>query len=550
MMNKNQAEQKWLYGILIALAVMVYITGLFPATTVDSAKYATVSREIFHSGNWIHLKICGHPYLQKPPLLFWLGAIFFHLFGVSIVAFKIPTLLFTLLGIYSVYRFGKLIYDEKTGRIAAAIYGISEAMFLYNMDVHTDALLTANIIFGTWQIAEYLDKRKLVNYILGFIGIGLAMISKGFIGLVVPVIAIGGYLLMKKDFRTLFSPKWIGGILILALILFPVLKGLYDQFGIEGIKFYFWSNNIDRIRGEYSHFKHDYFFSLHTMAYIFLPWSLYTFSAFVNDARQWAQHHFKLKNPKVVYNYSVIVVLLLVVSISSQQSPHYLLPAIPFIAMVTARFINEISTTNQKIKTQKLLFIFRNLIVFLTWPVIFVTAFYFFPVHQPIIWATLLLLLVFQIFSLFQLKTRLQKLLVPLMISIISLTFVSNTVYMPSALKYHGPIQASLLYDKLAQPQTPLYTYDYGLYETCFYPKTASKMVESKEELIHLLNSQTPFWLITTQKGYETILQQNNHEITQKYIFPYKKLTNLSLRFMNPKTRNSTLKKIYLLKIK
>jgi 4-amino-4-deoxy-L-arabinose transferase-like glycosyltransferase len=549
-MNKNQAAQKWLYGILIALAVMVYITGLFPATTVDSAKYATLSREIYQSGNWLHLKICGHPYLQKPPLLFWLGAIFFHLFGVSIVAFKIPTLLFTFLGIYSVYRFGKLIYDEKTGRIAAVIYGISEAMFLYNMDVHTDALLTANIIFGTWQIAEYLDKRKLINYILGFMGIGLAMISKGFIGLVVPAISIGGYLLMKKDFRTIFSFRWIGGILILALILFPVLKGLYDQFGAEGIKFYFWSNNIDRIRGEYSDFQHDYFFSLHTLAYIFLPWSLYTFSAFVNDARQWAQNHFTLKNPKVVYNYAVIVVLLLVVSISSQQSPHYLLPAIPFIAMVTARFINEISTTNQKIKTQKLLFIFRNLIVFFTWPVIFVTVFYFFPVHQPIIWGILLLLLIFQIFSLFQLKTRLQKLLVPLMISIISLTFVSNTVYMPSALKYHGPIQASLLYDQLAQPQTPLYTYDYGLYETCFYPKRTSKMVESKEDLIHLLKNKTPFWLITTQKGLETILQQNSNEITQKYIFPYKKLTNLSLRFMNPKTRNRTLKKIYLLKIK
>ena len=543
-------SETWVYVILAILILVVYITGLFPETTVDSAKYAAVSREVLNSGDFIHLKIHGDPYLQKPPLLFWLGAIFFKIFGVSIIAFKLPTLLFTFLGIYATYRLGLLIYDKKTGAIAALIYGTSEALFLYNMDVHTDALLTSNIIFGTWQLAEYLDKRKPLNFVLGFVGIGLAMISKGLIGLAVPVIAIGGYLLIKKDFRTMFSIRWLAGLLILLLILYPTLKGLYDQFGMNGLKFYFWSNNIDRIRGEYSHFKHDYFFSLHTIAYIFLPWSLYAYTAFVKDGRQWFAQKFSVRNTKVAYSYSVVILLSSIVSISSQQSPHYLLPVIPFISIITAKCIYDVASKNLYPRTFKWMLIFRTIIVVLTWPVAIITMVYFFPTRNVLLWIPVLLLLFLQIYSYTKLKTKLQKLLIPPLISILLLAFVANTVYMPSAIKYHGPIQASYFYNKMATDKATLYTYDYGQYETYFYPKNVSKIVRDKKQLQDLLSKGSSFWLITTEKGYQQIKATNEKIITKQYIFPYKKLTNVSIKFLNPKTREEVLQNIYLLKIR
>ncbi len=540
----------WMYALLAILILVVYVTGLFPETTVDSAKYAAVSRSIFQSGDFIHLKIHGDPYLQKPPLLFWLGALFFKLFGVSIVAFKIPTLLFTFLGIYATYRLGWLIFDRKTGKIAALIYAASEALFLYNMDVHTDALLTANIIIGVWQLAEYLEKRKPVNFILGFIGIGLAMISKGLIGLFVPVVSIGGYLLVKKDFRTIFSVKWLAGLLILLLILFPYFKGLYDQFGLAGLKFYFWSNNIDRIRGEYSHFKHDYFFSFHTMAYIFLPWSLYAYTAFVKDARQWYAKKFSITNKKIAYAYSVVIVLMFLVSLSSQQSPHYLLPTIPFLSIITAKCINDVASKNRYPHTYRWMLIFRTLIVVLTWPVAIVTMVYFFPTKNLLLWIPVLLMFLLQVYSYTQLKTKLQKLIIPPLISILLLTFVSNTVYMPSAIKYHGPIQASYRYNKIAPDNSTLYTYDYGQYETYFYPKNVSKIIRNPKQLQNMLSNGSSFWLITTEKGYREIEGFNGKLITKRDIFPYKKLTNLSIKFLNPKTRQKTLQNIYLLKIR
>ena len=546
---KNTSKGKNILFLTLAISILaVYIIGLFPETTVDSAKYAAVSREIFETGDFIHLKIHGEPYLQKPPLLFWLGAIFFKIFGVSIVVFKLPNLLFTFLGIYSTYRLGSLIFDKRTGLIAAVMYSSSEALFLYNMDVHTDALLTSNIIFAIWQLAEYLDKRKAWNFILGFTGVGLAMISKGVIGLVVPVIAVAGYLIAKRDFRTMFSVRWLAGMPLLFIILYPTFRGLYDQFGIEGLKFYFWSNIIDRIRGEYTTGGPDYFFSLHTFAYIYVPWSLYTYTAFVKDFRMWRENRFRITNAKTVYCYSVIIVLALIVTVSSQQSPHYILPLIPLSSIITARLITDVSFSDLHPKTYKWMLVFRNILIALMWPMALVMVVYFFPAGSLLIWMPILFLLLLLVYSFLRLKTRIQKLIIPLLITILAVSFVSNANYMPSALKYHGPIQASYLYNRIADDSSILYTYDYGMYETYFYPKNISGIVY-KEELGNIL-SKGSCWFITTESGFNDIKSIDQEIITEQYLFPYKKLTNLSLKFLNPKTRESSLQKIYLLKIR
>ena len=61
--------------IVAMIAIWAYIGGLNIDVTRDAGKYATVSKEILHNGNFINLTVHGDPYDQKPPLLFWLGTI-------------------------------------------------------------------------------------------------------------------------------------------------------------------------------------------------------------------------------------------------------------------------------------------------------------------------------------------------------------------------------------------------------------------------------------------------------------------------------------------
>jgi 4-amino-4-deoxy-L-arabinose transferase-like glycosyltransferase len=547
-MEQDKKTEYIIYGILIAFTLVVYITGLFPGGIVDSAKYAAISRHILESGDLIHLKIHGEPYMHKPPLLFWMSAASYSILGLSMFAFKLPNLLYSFLGIYSVYRLGKLIYGKNTGIIAAVMYSVSEAVILMQADVHTDLLLTTNIIFGVWQLAEYLENKKIWNYLLGFTGVGLAMISKGALGLAIPVFAIGGYLMFRKDFKTLFSVKWLAGIPVLLIIIYPALKGVYDQFGIEGLKFYFWSNNIDRIKGDYSQGRHDYFFVIHTLIYFFLPWSLYSFAAFVKDFRVWKNSGYKFENKKDALNYSGIIFLAVIISVSSQQAPHYLLPFIPFLSILTARFINELAITDDYPLTYKWVLYLRTFIVIILSVISLVLITYFFPTSNLLIWIPVLFLFILLIYSYRFLKSKIQKLILPLVISMLITGFVTNTVYMPEIPIYHGYVQASLLFNKLASDDAKLFTYDYYLqYETYFYPKTVSGIVYPNE--LKKVLSDGSCWFITSEKGYREIEAVKKSSLTEIHEFPHKRVTNITLDFLNPATRDKKVSKVYLLQI-
>jgi len=57
---------------------------------VDPAQYAEVGRRAFESGDWIHLKDNFGPFLNKPPLTFWLMCGAFKLFGLTSFAVRFP----------------------------------------------------------------------------------------------------------------------------------------------------------------------------------------------------------------------------------------------------------------------------------------------------------------------------------------------------------------------------------------------------------------------------------------------------------------------------
>lgn len=541
-------KNKFLYILLIILCVFVYITGLFPDVGIDSGKYAAVSRHMYESGDLIHLKIHDEPYMQKPLLFFWLSSLSFSVFGLSMFAFKLPSLLFSFLGVYSTFRLAKLFYGKSVGIISAIVYATSQMLFLYSNDLHTDALLTANIIFGTWQLASYIKNNKYINLILGFTGIGLAMITKGPIGLAVPAFAIGGHLIIKKEWKKIFSFDWLLAVPILAIILYPTLKGIYDQFGPEGIRFYFLTNNIGRITGKYSGTSTDYFFYFHTIIYIFLPWSLYVFIAFFVNAGN-LKHKNKRHVKRTEYmTYSAIIIYVFILSISRQKAPHYLFPLIPFLSIITADLINKVAKIDSMKRIYNLMKVFRTTIIILVWSLILTVLFYVFPTTRLFIWIPLIIIFLLLIFSFSPRFTKKEVLIIPLVITSIGINFVINAHFMPSAFKYNGAIQASRSFNELAAENDMLYTYEYNLFETYYYPKNVSVRIYNTDELKQAL-SGSDVWFITTQEGYEEIVEIAGNRIAYESSFLSRKISELNFNFFNPSLREKDMKNLYLLKI-
>ena len=105
---------------------------------IDAMQYASMSREILRSGNFLHFFDNGQPYLDKPPLIFWITALFFNLLGPSDFVYRLPSLLFTIILAYSTYKFSRLFYAKIVSQIAAILLISSQAIFVMNADVRTD----------------------------------------------------------------------------------------------------------------------------------------------------------------------------------------------------------------------------------------------------------------------------------------------------------------------------------------------------------------------------------------------------------------------------
>jgi 4-amino-4-deoxy-L-arabinose transferase-like glycosyltransferase len=101
-------------NIYFGFIALVCIIGLgIDMMDIDAAQYASISREMMQSGNFLQLYDAGVNYLDKPPFLFWVSSISLKLFGVNNFAYKLPSFLFAILAVYAVFKFSLLYYQKK-----------------------------------------------------------------------------------------------------------------------------------------------------------------------------------------------------------------------------------------------------------------------------------------------------------------------------------------------------------------------------------------------------------------------------------------------------
>ena len=154
-MNLTLLRHPWIwlgFGLLTLL-----VRGLFiDIMDVDAAQYASMAMEMGQRGTWLQVLHRGADYLDKPPLLFWVSAISMRWFGLYNWAYKLPSVLGALAGIYAVYRFSELFYPEQAARHAAFILASSFGLLIICNDVRTDTLLLGMTTCAIWQLAEYM----------------------------------------------------------------------------------------------------------------------------------------------------------------------------------------------------------------------------------------------------------------------------------------------------------------------------------------------------------------------------------------------------------
>ncbi|HPM32187.1 MAG TPA: glycosyltransferase family 39 protein [Chryseolinea sp.] len=542
------------YVTFYCLFGLIYFIGLFiPLMNNDSAHHAIIGLHMLLSGDYISLIDHGSDYLDKPHLLFWLSAISYHVFGITSVGFKFPSLLFSILGIYSTFRLGKLLYNKNTGRLAALILTSTYAFILSNNDVRMDAVLTACIIFSIWQLAEFSEKNRWQNLVLSSLGLALGFSTKGMIGAILPCLAIVIHLTYQRNWKILFSWKWIIGIILFFLFISPVLVCYYIQFdlhpekiirgnsGISGIKFILFSQNSERIAGTNfgSAGKNDPFFFIHTILWASLPWSILVFITLWKRIKQLIKKKFKYCHNMEVLTIGTIVLFLILVSFSGFKLPHYINVILPLMAILVAGFLVRTFRKN----SLKYLRLTQMVVVGIMLVLIAILNIQVFPIQSPLIVIGIILML----FSYYFLQRSLEGIRKTIALSLIAsviVNFILNTNFYPQLLQYQaGNVLASRLNSK---DNNTFYLTGFERSNSFdFYSERLTPDILLQENT----NLPKDALIYTGEAG---INELKRYAITFTQIdsaFDYRVSRAASIKFLNSTTRASILKKHYLIKI-
>jgi 4-amino-4-deoxy-L-arabinose transferase-like glycosyltransferase len=339
--------------LLLIAFVVIFISldslGHRKLANPDEGRYSEISREMAESGDFVTPRLNGLKYFEKPPMQYWASAISFKLFGLNEFSARLYTALCGLGCIFLVTLLGWRLYNEETGLIAGLVLLSAPYFAVMNEIVTLDMGLTfwLTLAMTSFLLSQHtpLDAARKRWLWLAWAGMAGAVLSKGLIGIVFPAATIFLYGLATRHFRLWARLEWLPGLAIFFALTVPwfVLVSIQNP---EFPQFFFIHEHFERFLSDGHRRTEAWWFFIPLLFVGFLPWLLTLLPAMW---RGWqapghivdGQIH-AFQPLKFILIYTLFILLFF--SKSSSKLPAYILPFFPVMALVVARYIQEIDT--------------------------------------------------------------------------------------------------------------------------------------------------------------------------------------------------------------
>ncbi len=546
-------NSRFLWTFTIGLALLVYFVGMLVTTMeIDGAVYAEISREMYRNGNFLELYLKGQDWLDKPHFQFWITALSFKLFGVGNFSYKLPAVIFMLLGAYYTYLFGKKFYSRKHGYIAALLLMTSQHIITSNTDVRAEPYLTGLTIFSLYYLAIYLKDKAFYHLIIGALGLACLLMTKGLFTILPVASGLGLTLIYEKRWKEILHWQWLVLVLITLVFISPTLYGYYTQFdlhpekelfgrsNISGIKFFLWDSqwgrftNTGPIKG-----AGDPTFFLHTLLWAYLPWAFLAYFALFIKAKKLIQGTSKRES----YTFFGFVFLFLIFSASSFQLPHYLNALFPLLSIVTT---NELYAFAKKQKFQNVFYQIHLWSSVIVLSLVVIIHFIFSDQSPKADIYAVFLVGIALIVLLISLKgQKFRKLLFIPAISVLLANYYINRSFYPQLLRYQSESEVAYYMKSKDLDEKALVTL--GVREEMI-SFLQDRIVPSFDIDNSRQNDLRGKYVFTNQAGLDHLATLSlEYKIIET--FPDFRITVLNGSFLNKKTRDKELEPKYLVKV-
>jgi 4-amino-4-deoxy-L-arabinose transferase-like glycosyltransferase len=302
--------------------------------------YSEIVREMVVSGDYLTPTLAGMKFLEKPPLFYWLESVNIKLFGLSEWSLRFWPAMFGMIGCLAVYFAGSRLFERRVGLISSAVLATSALWYVMghviNLDMAVSALITCallSFLMGSVEQPEY--KRRLVMWAF-FVFSALATMTKGLIGIVIPAMVIGTWMLILDEWNilpTLYLPSGVSLFLLIAAPWHLLISRANPDF----LRSYLFDEHFQRyLTKPEGPFEQPWAYVPVLLLGMF-PWAVFLLQAVKYNLRfPWRQRH---QHKEVIFLVLWAGLVFLFFSASSYKGVPYILPMLPPLAILIARYL-------------------------------------------------------------------------------------------------------------------------------------------------------------------------------------------------------------------
>ena len=337
--------------LVLAAAAALFLAGLgeIPLTDRDEGEYATAVAAMRAKGDWLVPTLNGQLYLEKPILVYWAMAGSQVLVGDNEIGARLPSALAAFALVLAcglaAWRIGR---KASLGALAAAALAFSPLFVLVGRACLTDALLslwTTLALLWVFLALEQEPPQDRKWWLLAWLALGLGFLTKGPVALAVVLPSAAIYaLVQRRFFFALKRAQWLWGLLIFLAVNLPWYGLVWWKLGDTFIDAFFVSQNLRRFSETLLGHGGGLFYYLPVLllgAFPFAAAALPELGRALGQNPKAQRQEEPLARLHLLAAVSLLVVLV-VFSLAATKQINYILPALPFLALLAACHLDRL----------------------------------------------------------------------------------------------------------------------------------------------------------------------------------------------------------------
>jgi len=331
--------------LLVLLAGCFFFAGLgsLPLLEPDEGRNAEVAREMLTARDWITPHYDGLTYLDKPPVFFCLVASSFNLAGFHEWSARAPSALMGLGLLLLSWFLARRMFGAAAAVRAGVVVASAPLVIVFSrlviFDMTLAFLITVSMV--SFWLAEAAEFRRPWMDALMFLAMAVATITKGPVGLVLPLLSIAAYEALRGKLRDLKRLRWgLGCAVFLAAVLpwFVSISIRHPDFP----RYALLEESLSRFSGGLVHRKGGLFYYVPIYLIGFFPWSIFLLWAGWSRLKKWKELRSD-ENRSSLFLLAWALVTFLFFSVSRSQLPGYFLPAIVPLGILMAKAWDDVA---------------------------------------------------------------------------------------------------------------------------------------------------------------------------------------------------------------